>query len=88
MTTKTRKKSSGKKMPNLESEAALQYCLDNWKRLEMFYFQRGRPGRIEVYGESSEKPWAVIDLRKLIKRRAPLTGITKRLKSAVRPKKK
>lgn len=63
------------KLPkNPESEATLKWMLDNWTPNLWFTEFTETPGAIAICDES-DKVLCVISLRRLIKRRAPLTGI-------------
>lgn len=76
--------------PDPKSEEALKSAIKRWPNCIVAKFQGGR---IHVIGRTRgagiyDELVAVIDLKEIIRKRQPLTGITKRLKSAVRSPKK
>lgn len=78
---------------NPRSEAALKWCIKHWDKCFTLANSDGA-AEIKVFSNMSEdgnEAVAIIDLKELVKRRAPLKGIQKEVMKAVRthtPKKK
>lgn len=74
---------------DLKSEAALRWCAENWNKLSISL--SGREARPIIYfhnGPPIGDPVAVIDLRDIIRKRQPLTGVKKQVSAIVRGKRK
>lgn len=70
---------------NPKSEAALKWCVENWMDIRSIRSLTSSPIVYFYYGLTCV---ALIDLRALIRKRQPLTGVKKQLADIVRGKKK
>lgn len=68
------------------SEAALKWCVKNWNRYDVECVPERDAPRIRL--RSCGSTVAIIDLRDIIKKRQPLTGIKKQVAGIVRGKRK
>lgn len=77
-----------KRKRSVRSEAAMREAMKHLRHLHWDIFIGPKTVRVEAYAEHDMRVQtvAVFDLRDCYRKRAPLKGITKKLRKAIQPK--